>query len=55
MSDVRDFEPLMALDGGSDGLTFYRRLIRESSATYARAAFLHLKLVRPKGSRQVII
>ena len=44
MSDVRDFEPLMALDGGPDGLTFYRRLIRESSAHLRRTAFLHLKL-----------
>ena len=36
--EVRDFEPRIALDGGSDGLVFYRRLLGEA-----------LSLLQPNG------
>ena len=32
MPEVRDHEPALALDGGADGLDYYRRLSREARA-----------------------
>ena len=42
MPEVRDHEPALALDGGADGLEFYRRLAETSSAT-ASPCLLPLK------------
>jgi len=33
MEEVRDYEPLLALDGGNDGLDFYRAIIKQSEET----------------------
>lgn len=42
--EVKDFEPRVALDGGDDGLDFYRRLAREISRYIVRGGMLVLEV-----------
>lgn len=42
--EVRNFEPRIALDGGEDGLDFYRRLAREISRYIVRGGMLVLEV-----------
>lgn len=42
--EVRDFEPRIALDGGDDGLEFYRRLAREIPRFIVRGGMLMLEV-----------
>ncbi len=42
--EVKDFEPRIALDGGEDGLDFYRRLAREINRYVARGGMLILEV-----------
>lgn len=42
--EVKDFEPRVALDGGEDGLDFYRRLAREISRYIVRGGMLVLEV-----------
>jgi release factor glutamine methyltransferase len=51
-SDVRDWEPRMAVDGGIDGLDFYRRIVAEA-ASYLRAEGFLLVEVGPESAAQV--
>ena len=43
-SEVRDYEPRIALDGGDDGLDFYRRLAKEITRFIARNGILMLEV-----------
>lgn len=44
MPEVREYEPMMALDGGEDGLDFYRTIIRESKNYLYGGGMLFLEI-----------
>lgn len=44
MPEVREHEPLLALDGGEDGLAFYRRIVEECRAHLYGGGMLFLEI-----------
>lgn len=44
MPEVRDHEPVMALDGDQDGLTFYRRITSEAKKHLSRNGYLFFEI-----------
>ena len=42
--DVRGFEPLIALDGGADGMDFYRRIAREAPDYLTAGGFVAVEI-----------
>lgn len=42
--EVKDYEPMMALDGGEDGLDFYRRIIAEAPQYLEKAGYLIVEI-----------
>jgi len=44
MEEVRNYEPLLALDGGEDGLVFYRRIAVEARKYLTRGGVLLLEI-----------
>lgn len=51
MPEVRDHEPVAALDGGADGLDFYRKIVRESRRYLTGGGMLFLEIGCDQGPR----
>jgi release factor glutamine methyltransferase len=49
--EVRDFEPVIALDGGKDGLEFYRRLLSQTPSFLREGGWLLLEVGQGQAER----
>lgn len=49
MEEVRDYEPHLALDGGEDGLDFYRRIVTEAGAHLNPGGWLIMEIGQEQG------
>ena len=43
-NDVKNYEPHLALDGGSDGLLFYRKIISDIGFVLKRGGYLFFEI-----------
>jgi len=49
--EVRNFEPVIALDGGKDGLKFYRRLVSQTPSSLREGGWLLLEVGQGQAER----
>lgn len=49
MPEVRDYEPMLALDGGADGLEYYRRILQETRELLAPGGTYYFEIGYDQG------
>ena len=55
MPEVRDFEPLEALDGEEDGLAFYRKIVCRGREFLKSNGYLYFEVGYDQGARVAVL
>jgi len=49
--EVKDFEPILALDGGEDGLDFYRKILSAAPSSLKKGGWLLMEVGQGQGEK----